>query len=405
MSSIAPIIAIAREHEAEGRLEEAMIVYEAALRKAPDNIDILCCLGALRRRVGEAGSARELLEKAVTIDPGNISAWLTLYGAKLDEADYSGAAEACRKAIAIRSDIPDIHRALANMLLMEGDMSRGLPEYEWRLSNPGFEVLEAGARWQGEDLCGKTILAVAEQGFGDALFAARWLPELAKRGARVILRCRSPLTALLFRLEGVTEIISPGVVSPGHDFWVPMLSLPLCLGIEMADICGKPYLCPDDKRREFWRDRLSAHREKGKLIGLVQSGNPLYANDFMRTPPPDVFAPLLEVDNCHFIGLGKDGTPACPEFDWGRDVGDFDDMAALVSELDLVITVDTSMAHLAGGLGKPVWIALPHLPDWRWFIKRSDSPWYDSARLFRQASAGDWGGVFAAMTTALRGLS
>ncbi len=402
VSAIAVILSIAREHEAEGRLAEAVVVYSAALAKAPDDVEILCALGELHRRMGEASLAILLLEKAITLAPSSLRAWFALYGARLDDGDYAGAATACREAIAIKPDIPEVHRALSNMLLMQGDFADGLREYEWRLACPEFTVFATGARWQGADPSGKTIFVVAEQGFGDALFAARWLPELARRGARVILGCRPPLAHLLSRLAGVEGIIAPGEVLPHYDVWVPMLSLPLCLGVDMANISGASYLSADPNRRDFWRSRLKEIRAKGRVIGLVQSGNPLYANDFMRTPPPEVFAPLLRADNCHFIGLGKDGTPACLEFDWGREVGDFDDMAALVSELDLVITVDTAMAHLAGGLGKPVWIALPHLPDWRWFLDRRDSPWYASAKLFRQSVPGDWSGIFAAMSEELR---
>ncbi len=405
MSAIAPILAIAREHEATGRLEEAMIVYAAALTKAPDNIEVLCALGELRRRMGEGRSARELLERVVSVDPSSLQAWGSLYGARLDDEDYPGAALACRQAIAIKSDIPEVHRALANMLLMQGDFPGGLPEYEWRLACPGFEIVETGVRWNGENPSGKTILVVAEQGFGDTIFAARWLPELAKLGVRVLFRCRPQLTSLLAGLDGVAEIISHDKVSPGHDAWVPMLSLPLCLGVGFADISGVNYLIADSDRREFWRNRLGNIKKKGRAIGLVQSGNPLYANDFMRTPPIEAFAPIFAVSGFSYIGLGKEGTPSCSDFDWGPEVGDFADMAALVSELDLVITVDTAMAHLAGALGKPVWIALPHLPDWRWFLQRSDSPWYGSARLFRQSIPGDWREVFSSLAEALRGFS
>jgi tetratricopeptide (TPR) repeat protein len=402
MSGIAPIVAIAQEHESQGRLAEAAEVYAAALLKVPDDAGVLCALGKLRRHFGQSKIARELLEKAVNIYPSYLSAWCALYGARLDEGDYSGAAQACRQAIAINHDLPEIHLALANMLLMQGDFAAGLPEYEWRLACNGFAMEQTGPRWSGDNPSGKTILVVAEQGFGDALFAARWLPELARRGAKILLGCRPPLAALLSQVAGVDRVIAPDDASPGYDAWVPMLSLPICLGVKYADISGAPYLSAPPDRRDFWRDRLKEIKEKGRAIGLVQSGNPLYANDFMRTPPPEAFAPLLEIENCRFIGLGKEGTPACPDFDWGREVGDFADMAGLVSELDMVITVDTAMAHLAGGLGKPVWIALPHLPDWRWFLQRSDSPWYASARLFRQSSPGDWNKLFAAMAEELR---
>jgi hypothetical protein len=296
--------------------------------------------------------------------------------------------------------------------LLSGDFKHGFAEYEWRWES---EQLRANKRnfpqplWRGqESVAGKTVLLHAEQGMGDTIQFCRYAPLLAERGARVILEVQKPLRELLSTLAGVAQVVSAGDPLPDFDMHCPLLSLPLAFETEPAAIpAATPYLSASPQLLKDWERRLGPHDRP--RVGLVWSGSTFLKNDRNRSIALSALLPLLDID-ATFISLQKDvrakDAVTLQDRTDIRDVRDelkdFTDTAALVSHLDLVISVDTSVGHLAGALAKPVWMLLPYVPDWRWQLDRDDSPWYPTARLFRQDEARSWQGVVARVHAALQ---
>jgi ADP-heptose:LPS heptosyltransferase len=253
--------------------------------------------------------------------------------------------------------------------------------------------------WRGEtDLQGKTVFLRAEQGLGDTLQFVRYAPLIAKLGAKVILGVQKPLRALAATVPGISLVCSDNDPLPAFDFYCPLLSLPLAFGTELATIPANiPYLWPLQERLAQWRDRMPAN---GRLrIGVCWAGSTLHANDRNRSIPLSRLATLLSVPNLDFISVQKEVSEADAAIlnehgvlQLGCDFTDFADTAAVVAMLDLVVGVDTSVVHLAGAMGKAVALLVPFSPDWRWLLDRTDSPWYPSMRIFRQATLGDWKG-------------
>ncbi|MGH7345405.1 MAG: glycosyltransferase family 9 protein, partial [Candidatus Rokuibacteriota bacterium] len=252
-----------------------------------------------------------------------------------------------------------------------------------------------------EDPSGRTILLCSEQGLGDTIQFARYASLVRERGARVVLGCPAPLQSLLGTVPGVAEVVADGAKLPPFDWQVPLMSLPRVFGTTVETIPGTtPYLTAGEADTELWRSKLAAGASTFK-VGLAWAGHPQNRNDRRRSIPLRAFAPLAPVSGITFHSLqGGDAArqldrAPLPIVDHDAERYDFAGLAALVASLDLVISVDTAVAHLAGALDKPVWTLLPWAPDWRWLLGRDDSPWYPTMRLFRQPSAGDWAGVLA----------
>jgi hypothetical protein len=291
---------------------------------------------------------------------------------------------------------------LAQYHLLTGNFEAGLAEFQARLKLPSATYPKfSQPMWLGEEAVeGKTILIHVDEGLGDTIQFARYLPMLAARGARVILVVDRPAHALLSGLAGVSQCLTLGDALPAFDMHCPICSLPLAFGTRLDTIpSATSYLpLPAESRVRAWQDRLGAHDRL--RIGLVWSGNPEHGNDHNRSLPLRAMARILDVD-ATFVSLQKDPRPAdritlrerTEIVDWTAHLTDFTETAALVRCLDLVITVDTSVAHLAGALGRPTWILLPYTPDWRWLLDRDDSPWYPTMRLFRQTETRDYGDV------------
>jgi hypothetical protein len=305
--------------------------------------------------------------------------------------------------------------ALAHLTL--GDFKAGWKAYEWRWKTGAFANKRRSFRqpqWLGDvPLTAKTILLHAEQGFGDTIQFIRYAPLLAGRGARVICEVQPELVSLLSRLEGQFEsvaIIAKGEALPHFDLHCPLLSLPLAFGTELSTIPARvPYLAAPAARAAYWRDRLS---ESGPRAGFVWSGSSAHKNDANRSIPLARLAPLLESlpFACFSLqrelrGADRDVLQRLPKLgDLGPELVDFIDTAAVISQLDVVVSVDTSVAHLAGAMGKPVVILLPHAADFRWLRDRANSPWYPTATLLRQKAFGDWDSVIAGLAEELRGI-
>jgi hypothetical protein len=272
-----------------------------------------------------------------------------------------------------------------------------------RITPRGF----AQPLWLGEDdIAGKTILLHSEQGFGDSIQFCRYLPLVAAGGARVILEVEQPLCALMTGLAGTAQVIAKGDALPAFDLQCPLPSLPLAFKTGLETIpSSAPYLRVPKHALEYWGALLGIKR--GLRIGLAWAGNAVHVRDRERSMRLRDLLPLLDID-ATFVSLQKEVRAVdaetlehCDMLRFDRELGDFSDTAALILQLDLVISVDTSVAHLAGALGKPVWILLTHAPDWRWLLERDDSPWYPSARLFRQHETREWGSVTMQVREAL----
>jgi hypothetical protein len=291
-----------------------------------------------------------------------------------------------------------------------GDFVQGWRQYEWRFKqeelvapNRDFGV----PRWHGtEALEGRTILLHFEQGLGDTIQFCRYAKALAQQGARVILEVQEPLKSLLAQVEGVHSIIAHGEPLPTFDLYSPLLSLPLAFGTDLSSIPAPAALRAGERHVAAWKRRLG--KDTRPRVGLVWSGNSFHINDQSRSIPLADFSQIL-CEGAAFCSLQTEvreadrlALKARPEIRICSDqIRDFSDTAALIEAMDLVITVDTSVAHLAGSMGKPVWILLPANPDWRWMLERDDSPWYPTARLFRQPEQGDWSSVLHRVREAL----
>ncbi len=266
--------------------------------------------------------------------------------------------------------------------------------------------------WGGEDLNGRTILLGAEQGFGDVIQFARYVPEVAKRGGRVILMCYAELVRLLQGMEGVEQICSRNP-PPAFDVHCPLASLPGVMGTRLDSIPAEvPYLKADAAISETWGKKIGPRGDRLR-VGLVWAGQPSHNRDMERSVLLSQFGPLVSRRDVAFYSLQKgeaagqvkDPPMGMELIDFSADLRDFAETAGLISQLDLVITVDTAVAHLAGAMGKPVWVLLARLPDWRWLLDREDSPWYPTMRLFRQRTMGDWEDVIRRVAKELEGYS
>jgi len=317
-----------------------------------------------------------------------------------------------QEAVRLNPNSAEAHWSLARLFLQTGDFERGWQEFEWRLEHPVMKLKRPfrEPRWDGSDLGGRTILLYTEGGFGDALQFCRYVPLVARRGGRVLLECPRQLETLLASADGAEQVIALGKKLPPFDVHAPLQSLPLAFGTGPDTVpADVPYLHPDAKLAANWRARPEIAGCRFK-VGLAWSGS---RKDMKRNNPNcglTRFAPLAEVSGVTFYSLQKGDAatetrqppPGIELIDLTKELNDFGDTAALVSALDLVISVDTSVVHLAGAMGKPVWTVLGWLYDFRWILGREDSPWYPTMRLFRPAQEDDWEEVFRRIASELR---
>ena len=304
------------------------------------------------------------------------------------------AQNAFKKAISLAPDDPEGHTHLGLAYLLAGDLVNCFAEYEWRLKMPNLPI-EAlpGPTWDGSPLGGAWILLHAEQGYGDTLQFVRYAAMVAGRGGRVALRCPWDLGPLLENAPGVERIESGKKVPQGYDVHAHLMSLPYIFGTSLDTVpANVPYLVPAGDLADKWATRLG--REEGLKVGLAWRGSPSHPNDKNRSCNPSIFLPLLERPGVRFFspqkGVHADDLPLPEGIEDISDGFDFSNTAACVSNLDLIISVDTAALHLAGALARPVWVMLPVSSDWRWMLDRDDTPWYPTMRLFWQSRWGDW---------------
>jgi tetratricopeptide (TPR) repeat protein len=388
----------------QGALDAARACYRQTLELKPDYAEAHTNLGAVLTALGARDQALAHYRKVVAIRPGYPNAHYNL-GQSLQQLGRADEALSCyRQAQSLNPDYAEAHWNEALALLTLGDYPAGWQKYEWRWRREDYRPPQfVEPRWDGSDLAGRSILLHAEQGFGDTIQFARYAPLVKAKGASaVIVECQPTLVGLLRKLKDVDSVIAREERT-GVDFdcHAPMLSLPGLIGTTIDSIPDTtPYLTADPVRSDVWRQRLGS--EPGLRVGLVWRGSSQNSQDEKRSTPPRLWAPLCSLPCVQCVSLQVDATPGELDSlraghgniaDFGAALTDWAETAALVSVLDLVISVDTAVAHLAGALGKPVWVLLAYVAHWCWLSKRSDSPWYKSARLYRQSESRAWGEV------------
>lgn len=381
------------------QFDEAILAYRDVIRLSPQEAGAHKGLGVAfleSRRVDESVN---VLQRAVELSPADAEAHSNLSVSLYQRGRVDDAVMAARRAVRLKPEYADAHWNLAIGLLTQGNLAEGWREYEWRWrtgksSTPRRDFPQP--LWDGRDLRGETILLHAEQGLGDTLQFVRYAPLVASRGGRVILTCQPALKRLLTGLEGIDGVFTSGDTLPEFTWHCPLLSLPLAFNTELVSIpASTPYLKSDPKLSAQWKTRLESEGAKRKA-GLAWAGSPKQRRDRDRSMKLAQLAPLAGVPNVMYYSLQKgEASGECPPEglaikDYTSELTDFADTAALLDCLDLVITVDTAVAHLAGAMGKPVWTLLSYSPDWRWLLNRDDAPWYPTMRLFRQVGIADW---------------
>ena len=433
----------------QGKIDSAIVSWQRAIQLKPDFAEPHANLGAALGQQKKFSEAAAVLRKAVQLNPKFPPAHNNLANvlSELEETDeairhweaaialvpnyhdalnnlgralqlrgeHERSLEILERAVAAKPDDPDSRFLRGLGLLAAGDFERGFADYHYRLASTYFELhgrkFEQPA-WTGEDVADRTFLIHTEQGYGDTIQFIRYAPLLAERGAKVVVECPRDLVDLLRTVKGVAEVIARGHALPPFDLHAPVLDLPRLFGTTLATVpANVPYVAVDPARGEKgFAELTSMSAPPGPRVGLVWSGNPNHANDRNRSIPLREFEPLAALTHINFFNLQKgaaaaqmsDSTLQLKLIDHTARLHDFADTAALIAQLDLVITVDTAVAHLAGALGKPVWVLLAKVPDWRWMLERTDSPWYPTMRLFRQTVTGEWQAVAAIVADELR---
>lgn len=385
------------------RIDEAIECYDRALRARPAFAEVLNNRGLALQELRRFDDALADFDRAIEIDHRLADAHANRGNALQELVRHRDALASYEAALRIRPDFEGIYLNQSLSWLVLGDLKLGWPKYEWRWKSKQRtqRVREFSVPlWSGsESLRDKTILLHAEQGLGDTIQFCRYARVLAEQGAAVLLEVQPPLRALLESVQGVNRVLSSEETPPPFDYHCPLLSLPLACGTDLPSIPpSHEYLGRSEslvRKAQAWHDRLGpATRPR---IGLVWSGNPNHKNDINRSLPLVDFSRILS-DRADYYCLQNEVRDADrhvltahPEIRYvGDDLRDFSDTAALIANLDLVVSIDTSVAHLAGAMGKPLWLLLPANPDWRWLLERDDSPWYESARLFRQPRPSHW---------------
>jgi len=389
--------------------DTALVSYRKAAALKPDRAETHDKLGAVLLLLGQPEAALAHLQTAVRLRPDFAEAHSNLAVAHARLQQPQNAVAACRAAIRLRPDYAEAHNNLAMALLSSGDMAAGWPEYEWRWQvEPGLAARQdfRQPQWMGEPGEGRSIFIHHEQGFGDTIQFCRYAPLVRARGLRVAIGAPLPLVRLLRGLDGVDTLVAPGDALPPFELHCPMLGLPRALGTTVETVpAAIPYLHAEAAQAAAWRARLAHLDGAGPRIGLAWAGFRhhgdlpfMAAVDRQRSLAPAQLAPLLTIPGLQFFSLQKTGAKASADFpltDVMDEMRDFADTAALVANLDLVISVDTAVAHLAGALGRPVWLLDRFGHCWRWLTGRRDSPWYPTMRIYRQPRPGDWDAVLA----------
>ena len=395
---------LGRAHADHGRWPEAADAFRRLVAAQPQNLRAWLNLGNAHYRVGQWENARACYSRIVAADDAHVDGWINLGITECRDGNPDTAIRHLRQALRLAPDNVRAHINLAHALLAAGDLRQGYRENEWRRKVQELRFPVAGqAAWPGGAIAGKRILLYGEQGEGDFIHFLRYAPVLAGRGASVRIYCHPSLTGIAERVDGVDEAAGFGEPPPAFDCYAPLMSLPHLLALtEIETIPPAPYVRPQP-------GAAPAADGAAPRIGLVWAGNPDHEDDANRSCPLDALLPLTDLAGFRFFSLQVGDAArhlaaadvADKVIDLGASFADFGDTARVLQSLDLVISVDTAVAHLAGALGRPVWLLLPRIADWRWFGDGPDTPWYSTMRLFRQKADGGWSPVIGRVRRAL----
>lgn len=446
----AGLLGLAGEHERAGRLDEAEAVLNRLLADAPDHPAAIHQLGIVAYRRGDSVKAAALMERSVTLDPATAlfhrnlcEAYRTLdrYDEALaagqravtldpndplcrhnlsvlhyDRLELDAAIASAEAALTIEPNFPGAHFGIAEAALLRGDFARGWAEYEWRFRLAGVPALMPPTekpQWDGRPLPeGQTLLLIADQGYGDVIQFSRYIPWAAARASDFAIACSNELRPVIGQFTGGARLFDHWDACPEFAAYSALSGLPRLAGTDAASIPdGTPYLRADEARLVAWSERLRLLSPAGyRRIGIVWAGRPTHRNDRRRSIDLRQLAPLSTLPGVTLFALQKGGPQAQIGRYWGRaplvnlgpEIRDYGDTMAIIECLERVVTVDTSVGHLAGAMGRPVSIMLPYAPDWRWGLGDETTPWYPTARLFRQDISRDWSTVIAQVADSLR---
>jgi FKBP-type peptidyl-prolyl cis-trans isomerase 2 len=398
----------------KGHVDHAIIHYEIAIGLNQNFTEAHYNLGIAFKDKGQTDEAVDCFQRALQLNPNHAGAYYNFGGILVSRGKYEEAMQCYRKALELKPDYAEAEWNIALINLLQGKFGEGWKGYEWRWQLKGVAVTRTFSQplWDGSDITGSSLLLYAEQGFGDTIQFIRYAPLVARQGAKVIIECQKELTALLQSVEGIQKVVAYGESLPNFDVQCPLLSLPMIFGTTIENIPARiPYVTANANSVQQWTDKILKNASKLN-VGLVWSGDPDNSKIRDKSFPLDTFLPLTNIDNISFYSLQKGNSAkevinpsgGMRVIDYTEEIADFSDTAALIQSLDLIISIDTAVAHLAGALGKPVWTLLPFAPDWRWLLEREDSPWYPTMRLFRQPSPGDWESVIVRVKEALKAL-
>jgi tetratricopeptide (TPR) repeat protein len=443
------VLRIANEYEQAGRLDDAKRLLGRILAAAPDQADALHLAGIVAFRLGDITRSLALMERSLAYGTDtplyhrNICEVYRAVG-RLDDAlaaarratalapadplclhnqavihyhrlELDQALECAGRALRIDPALPGAHFARAEALLLRGDWAEGWEEYEWRFRVAGAAPLMPptdGSQWDGA-ATNQTLLLVADQGFGDVIQFSRYIPWAAARCSNLAIACGTEVASMLRQIAPQARLFVRWQEAPAYGAFCALSGLPRLAGTRVDTVpASVPYLHAEHARIAHWADRLDGLVPRGfRRIGVIWAGRPTHNNDRNRSVQLADFAPITQVPGIALLALQKGPRTGqagayygrAPLINIGAEIADYDDTMAILENLDLLVTVDTSAAHLAGAMGRPVWIMLPHAPDWRWLLDRADTPWYPSARLFRQQSTRTWDDVMRTIATELAG--
>ena len=394
------------------RFDQAQECYIAALELEPHQPILHNNLGTVLHNLGRYDIAIENFATATSLKVDYSEAWSNMGNAQKDSGLYNEAEASYQKAIACNSNNAEAHHNLGLLYLLRGDFQVGWTEYSWRWQTANYPTPLRSyniSRWNGESLEGRHILIYPEQGLGDLVQFARYVPILHKAGARVSLEVPTALHRLMQGLQGVENLVMHGDSPPVFDTHCPLMELPRLSKTVQETIPSEAcYLQADPDLIDYWTNRLGSH--DGFRVGIVWAGNPNHKKDRERSINARLFQPLATLPGVHLFSLQQERDNEAISLispnteDLAPLLFDFAETAAAMRSMDLIITVDTAVAHVAGAMGLPVWTLLPFVPDWRWLLNRNDSPWYPSMRLFRQETPGDWESVMNRVMQALHKL-
>jgi hypothetical protein len=396
-----------------GAYTEAVQAFHAITLQFPQRSDAFANLAGMLQASGHPRFALEAITRAIELDPTSVSALRNSAEIMKDFGEWDAVRETYDAALSLAPADAALRFARALHLLTLGEWREGWREHEQRWLLPDLPLTTARLTtppWDGAPLDGRRILLDHEQGLGDQIMCARFATAVAERGGRVTMRCSAPLAALFAQIPGVDAVVVDGAPIPAHDVRASVMSLPFLLGIDAPELLsGAPYLAPVEPCPDALRRALTA---TGARVGLVWAGNPQHRNDARRSVTPSLLAPLLDVQGVEFVSVQRhDGGIALPDVlqhrvrDQGGQLRTFNETAHALMQLDLLVTVDTSVAHLAGALGVPTLLLLPFVPDWRWMVHRTDTPWYQSVELIRQSTLFDWTPVIATARARIHALA